>query len=57
MKTLFGTTALAALAFATPAHADTMRDAIQRDMPSLMALYRDLHANPELSFQEFKTAA
>lgn len=31
--------------------------AIAKDMPSLMAIYRDLHANPELSFQEFKTAA
>lgn len=26
-------------------------------MPSLMALYRDLHANPELSSAEFRTAA
>lgn len=31
--------------------------AIAKEMPSLMAIYRDLHANPELSFQEFKTAA
>lgn len=57
MRMLLGTTALAALAFATPARADTLRDAINRDMPSLMELYRDLHANPELSFQEFKTSA
>ena len=57
MKMLLGTSALALLAFATPAEADTLRDAINRDMPSLMELYRDLHANPELSFQEFKTAA
>jgi len=27
------------------------------DMPSLIALYQHLHANPELSFQEEKTAA
>ena len=26
-------------------------------MPSLMALYRDLHSNPELSMAETKTAA
>ncbi len=47
----------AALLFATPAKADPIRDAISKDMPSLMTLYRDLHANPELSFQEFKTSA
>ncbi|NJM51360.1 MAG: amidohydrolase [Sphingomonadales bacterium] len=40
-----------------PAEADTLREAIVQDMPSLMELYRDLHANPELSFQEFRTAA
>ena len=57
MKLFLGTSALAALAFAAPASADTLRDAINRDMPSLMELYRDLHANPELSFQEFRTAA
>jgi amidohydrolase len=39
------------------AQADTLRDAIAKDMPSLMNLYRDLHANPELSFQEVRTAA
>jgi amidohydrolase len=57
MKMLLGTAAVAALAFAVPVQADTLRDAIKRDMPSLMELYRDLHANPELSFQEFKTSA
>ncbi len=40
-----------------PANAAPLRDAIAADLPSLMTLYRDLHANPELSFQEFKTAA
>ncbi|WP_438730947.1 amidohydrolase [Parasphingorhabdus sp. DH2-15] len=34
-----------------------LRADIERDLDSLVALYRDLHANPELSFQEFKTAA
>ena len=34
-----------------------VRKAIEIDMPSLMELYRDLHANPELSFQEFRTSA
>jgi hippurate hydrolase len=50
--------AIAALSIATtPAAADTLRDAITADMPSLMTIYRDLHANPELSMQEVKTAA
>jgi hippurate hydrolase len=47
----------AALIASTPAAADPLRDAIAADLPSLMTLYRDLHANPELSFQEFKTSA
>jgi amidohydrolase len=42
---------------ATPAQAQDMRKAVEIDMPSLMELYRDLHANPELSFQEFRTSA
>ncbi|WP_260583379.1 amidohydrolase [Sphingopyxis sp. PET50] len=29
---------------------------IRKDMPSLMAIYRDLHANPELSFMEVRSA-
>lgn len=40
-----------------PAYADALRDTIAQDMPGLMDIYRDLHANPELSFQEFKSAA
>ncbi len=56
MKKLLGTAALAALA-ATPVQADDVRKAVEIDMPSLMELYRDLHANPELSFQEFRTSA
>ncbi|MEW4467248.1 amidohydrolase [Parasphingorhabdus sp. JC815] len=39
------------------AQADTLTDAIKADLPSLMEIYRDLHANPELSGEEFKTAA
>ena len=49
--------ALAALAAAAPAHADVLHDSVAADMPSLLALYRDLHANPELSMQEVATAA
>ncbi len=47
---------LGAMALAVPAQADELRDAVGEDMPGLMELYKDLHANPELSFQEFETA-
>jgi amidohydrolase len=40
-----------------PAAADPLADAVKADMPSLTALYRDLHAHPELSFQEVRSAA
>jgi amidohydrolase len=40
-----------------PAAADPVDDRIAADMPSLMTLYRDLHAHPELSLQEKATAA
>lgn len=46
-----------ALASASPAMADDLSDDLAADMPALMELYRDLHENPELSFQEHKTAA
>nr|WP_040597835.1 amidohydrolase [Sphingomonas elodea] len=42
---------------AAAAAADPVREATARAMPQLMALYRDLHANPELSLHEVKTAA
>ena len=42
---------------ASPAPAATLSDSIRADMPQLMTLYRDLHANPELSMQEVRTAA
>lgn len=44
-------------ATAAPAAADTLSDQVKGDMPSLMTLYRDLHANPELSMQELRTSA
>jgi hippurate hydrolase len=40
-----------------PAQADELRDAVAADLPELVKLYEDLHANPELSFQEVETAA
>ena len=48
---------LAALMLSTAAPAATVTQGVQADMPQLMALYRDLHANPELSNQEFQTSA
>ncbi len=49
--------ALAALALPVPAAAAAVTDAVKADMPALMTLYRDLHANPELSMQEVRTPA
>lgn len=48
----------AAAALSAPAGAqdNDIAAAIAADMPGLMAIYRDLHANPELSFQETRTA-
>ena len=49
--------AVASLMASTAAPAATLSDAIRADMPQLMNLYRDLHANPELSMQEVRTPA
>jgi amidohydrolase len=49
--------AAAALAFAMPASAGAISDAVRGDMPQLMTLYSDLHSNPELSMQEVRTPA
>lgn len=51
-----GTIAVA-LSAAAPVAAQDIGSDLAADMPELMELYRDLHANPELSFQEHKTAA
>ncbi|MFN3944326.1 MAG: amidohydrolase [Allosphingosinicella sp.] len=48
---------LACAAWTAPAAADPIRDGVRQDMPSLLELYRHLHANPELSLQEERTAA
>jgi hippurate hydrolase len=48
---------LAASILAAPSSAATLNEAINSDMPQLMTLYRDLHANPELSMQEVRTPA
>ncbi|CAN5534917.1 M20 family metallopeptidase [soil metagenome] len=48
--------AAAPAAPATPAAA-AIEASIRHDWPALDALYKDLHANPELGFQERRTAA
>ncbi len=48
--------AAATMTASTPAAA-SLQDSIRADMPMLMNLYRDLHANPELSMQEVRTPA
>jgi amidohydrolase len=47
---------VAAALLASPAPA-ALADDIRGDMPALMAVYRDLHANPELSMQEVRSPA
>jgi amidohydrolase len=49
-------TSAAALALAAPAAAQSLGGEVQKQMPSLMAIYKDLHANPELSFMEVRSA-
>ncbi|MFD1949993.1 amidohydrolase [Sphingomonas arantia] len=44
-------------AIAVPAAADPLASAVQGDMPQLLTIYRDLHAHPELSFEEVRSAA
>src|SRR5215210_3871707 len=47
----------AAMTLSSPSPAAPLSDSIRADMPQLMTLYRDLHANPELSMQEVRTPA
>jgi amidohydrolase len=49
--------AVGLLMASTAAPAASLSEAIRADMPQLMTLYRDLHANPELSMQEVRTPA
>jgi amidohydrolase len=64
VKSLLSSVALLAASF-LPAHAEldaiqlrkTIETSIAGDYPKLDALYKELHAHPELAFQEVKTAA
>src|SRR5205085_11547105 len=49
--------AAAAMIVSTPSAAATLQESIRADMPMLLDLYRDLHANPELSMEEVRTPA
>ncbi len=55
-RSILGAGAALVMVLAAPAQADELRDEVMADMPGLMEVYKDLHANPELSFQEFETA-
>lgn len=57
MRPTFLAALLAASFMLSPAEAQELNQSIGRDMPNLMALYRDFHANPELSMQETRSAA
>jgi amidohydrolase len=59
MVRVFPNFGIAALLILSPAAAvaDPLRDAVAEDVRALMPLYRDLHAHPELSMKEAKTAA
>jgi hippurate hydrolase len=45
-----------AISSAMPAAAQELRREVAEQMPSLMAIYKDLHAHPELSFMEVRSA-
>src|SRR5258708_21357395 len=62
---LLMSTALGAAAILWPARAEldvaklkpTIEASVEADYPKLDALYKDIHAHPEVAFQEVKTAA
>jgi len=57
-KRLRVATAVAAIAFAMPAiAADALSQAVEKDMPDLLTIYRDFHTHPELAFEETRSAA
>ncbi|RYI18343.1 MAG: amidohydrolase [Acetobacteraceae bacterium] len=56
MKAFLPPLALIAMLAGVPAQADPLRQAIATDLPGLIAIYRDLHAHPELSNRETRSA-
>ena len=53
---MLGVFGLVAALSASPLRADPLDQAVQADMPSLIAIYQDLHIHPELSFKEGRSA-
>ncbi len=54
---LFSAVAASALLAFSSAHATDLEDAVDADFEYIFELYKHFHANPELSFQESKSAA
>ena len=54
---ILGLLLLPALALPSPSPPDDLRPLADRELPSLVAIYRDLHAHPELSHHEERTSA
>lgn len=57
MKAVLPLLGLVAALASTPLRADPLEQAVKADMPSLIAIYKDLHIHPELSFKEGRSAA
>lgn len=53
----FGLLCLATFAPTLAAPADDFRPQVERELPSLLAIYKDLHTHPELSQHEERTSA
>ena len=64
-KPLLASAALCAAAALSPVHAEldvaklkaAIETSVEADYPKLDALYKEIHAHPEIAFQEVKTAA
>ncbi|PZQ21367.1 MAG: amidohydrolase [Sphingopyxis macrogoltabida] len=56
MRMMLAGAAALVLAHTGTASAQTLGDEVGRQMPSLMEIYKDFHANPELSFMEVRSA-
>ena len=52
----FASTLAAVAGSPAMAQSDPIRAQVQGELPALMTIYRDLHQNPELSFQEHRSA-
>ncbi|NIJ36525.1 hippurate hydrolase [Sphingopyxis panaciterrae] len=56
MRILWAGAAALALSVPAAAQSDTLGAEVGKQMPSLMEIYKDFHANPELSFMEVRSA-